>query len=289
MCNSELICENYKISTSELSEILKGEQYINDRLVFYVGEKEFINKNNERSFVNFETYTINNSNQKIYYLGDGQFNYKDKTLNIIQKSQDFKVLIKEENVDFSIKFQNILDYENEYERYDSDLLTGCVNIYSSNLNIKTIEIINPKCEDGINIVQSTGKISIINIQNSLNDSIDLDFSDLEITEVDIKNSKNDCIDVSSGEYKIYILNLSYCKDKAVSVGENSEVFINRIETNHSNIGIAVKDSSVVSIFDFVSEDDEYCLQMYRKKEKFGHSELNIKNFIVEMEKYTLQI
>ena len=201
LCNSELICENYKISTSELSEILKGEQYINDRLVFYVGEKEFINKNNERSFVNFETYTINNSNQKIYYLGDGQFNYKDKTLNIIQKSQDFKVLIKEENVDFSIKFQNILDYENEYERYDSDLLTGCVNIYSSNLNIKTIEIINPKCEDGINVVQSTGKISIINIQNSLNDSIDLDFSDLEITEVDIKNSKNDCIDVSSGNIK----------------------------------------------------------------------------------------
>lgn len=277
LCNSKLVCENYKFSTSELSKILKGERYINDRLVFYVGEKKFINKNNERSFVNFKTHIINNSNQKIYYLGEGEFNYKDDILNIIQNSPDFKVLIKDENVNFSIKFQNILDYENEYERYDSDLLTGCINIYNSTLDIKIIEITNPKCEDGINIVQSTGKVSFINIQNSLNDSIDLDFSDLEIIDINIQNSKNDCIDVSSGKYKIDTLNLSYCQDKAMSVGENSEVFVNRILTNHSNIGIAVKDSSVVNIINFYSEDDEYCVQMYRKKEKFGLSELNINN------------
>ncbi len=279
LCTSILICENASFSTDEINDILKGDKFINNRIVFYVGEKNFININEKRNFVDFKSYNIDNVNSEIFYLGEGEFSFIDNTLNIRQKSKDFKVLINDSFVTFNINFYNDLIYENEYFRYDFDLLTGCINIYNSVLQIDNIIIYNPKCEDGLNIVKSIGEISSINVESSSNDSIDFDFSELNVLNIDIRGSQNDCMDMSKGIYKLSNINLLNCKDKALSVGENSNVIINKVLTSESNIGIAVKDSSNVEISNYKSKNDKYCVQMYRKKEKFGASKLKIKNLV----------
>jgi hypothetical protein len=277
VCNSKLDCEKVNFTYSEIKEILKGEKYINKKLLFYVGEKELINKNNIRNFVNFKIYTVEKQNLNIFYLGDGNFSFIENTLNIIQISEDFKVLIDNANISFNIIFQNNLEYRNDYDRYDNDLLTGCINIYNSELKLNKIEIVNPKCEDGINIVKSYGKVDNIYVNQSLNDSVDLDFSNLEIDRIYIENSQNDCVDLSKGIYKIVFMNLSNCHDKALSAGENSTVDIQNLLTDKSNIGIAVKDSSKVKVNEFTSDEDKFCIQMYRKKTNFGSSQLSITN------------
>ena len=85
------------------------------------------------------------------------------------------------------------------------------------------------------------------------------------------------MDLSKGVYKIKVITLSNCSDKALSVGENSNVNIHDLSTSSSDIGIAVKDSSNVEINNFTSEKDSFCIQMYRKKANFGSSELTIGN------------
>ena len=87
-------------------------------------------------------------------------------------------------------------------RQDSNLLTGCLTIY--NLELKNIELEsnNGFCEDAINIIKSYGDISLITIQNSINDSLDIDFSNLIISKITIKDSGNDCIDLSNGVFEL---------------------------------------------------------------------------------------
>ena len=70
-----------------------------------------------------------------------------------------------------------------------------------------------KCEDSVNIKNSEGFINNINIENSLFDGLDLDFSKLNMKNVIINNSKNDCLDFSFGEYKISNASLADCEDK----------------------------------------------------------------------------
>lgn len=277
LCTYKLDCSEINFNSSEIVEVLKGEKYVNNRLIFYVGDKLFIEKNTSRNFMNFDRYTIEELNVNIFYLGNGNFDFKENTLYIKQSSQDFKVLINNSFITFNIIFENSLDYVNDYYRYDDDLLTGCVNIYNSQIEVDRIEIYNPKCEDGINIVRSFGKVSSIFVEESLNDSIDFDYSDLELNTINITNSQNDCMDLSKGVYKIKVITLSKCSDKALSVGENSNVNIRDLSTSSSDIGIAVKDSSNVEINNFTSEKDSFCIQVYRKKANFGSSELTISN------------
>ena len=85
-------------------------------------------------------------------------------------------------------------------------MTGCVNIYNSTLNKVSISIRNSKCEDGLNIVRSSGTVESLYINDSLFDGADFDYSKITLNNIEIINSLNDCIDVSKGSYLFEILN-----------------------------------------------------------------------------------
>ena len=87
-------------------------------------------------------------------------------------------------------------------RYDKNLLTGCVNFFDSYFENISIKSSNMLCEDSINIKNSNGNISKIEIRDSSFDGIDLDFSKITIESLFVNNAQNDCIDFSFGEYKI---------------------------------------------------------------------------------------
>jgi len=58
-------------------------------------------------------------------------------------------------------------------------------------------------------------------------------------------------------------------DKAISVGEGSQVKIRRAVLGHGAIGVASKDSSLVEIHDSDISDFDYALSAYQKKPEFG--------------------
>ena len=153
-------------------------------------------------------------------------------------------------------------------------LTGCLSFI--NLKVKDIKIIasNSSCEDTVNFINTTGSLKNIEIENSMSDAMDVDFSLLNIDRIKIKSAGNDCVDFSYGSYKIESLIASYCGDKALSVGEKSKLSLNKIIASDSLIGIASKDSSVVNFDKAIFNSLEICLEAYKKKQEFEGGIIN---------------
>ena len=81
-------------------------------------------------------------------------------------------------------------------------LTGCLTFYSVNFFNTNIHSTDGYCEDAINIIDGSGKINSIKVENAVSDGVDFDFSKLNINLLDILNAGNDCSDFSYGFYKI---------------------------------------------------------------------------------------
>ena len=128
---------------------------------------------------------------------------------------------------------------------------------------------NGGCEDSVNIIDSRGSIKFANISDSFSDGLDIDFSKISIDKLFVNNSGNDCFDVSGGNYKITFASLTGCKDKALSIGEASELNGNEIQVNDSNIGISVKDHSKSTIKNFTAKKVDICAEALQKKQEFG--------------------
>jgi len=163
-------------------------------------------------------------------------------------------------------------------------LTGCLSFYEVEFNSTSISSINSFCEDSVNIIRSKGYINNIFIKNSLSDSLDVDFSNITINNLKVNNSKNDCLDFSFGNYIINETKLSNCGDKAISVGEKSNMKIKNINVNESFIGVASKDSSKTEIINGNFFKSDICLSAYRKKVEFSGGKLVLHNITCESKK-----
>ena len=69
----------------------------------------------------------------------------------------------------------------------------------------------------------------------------------------------------------------------MSIGEKSIVKIKTFESQQSNIAVAVKDSSNVTISNKLGIENDMCIAMYRKKQEFGPSYLKIENYLCDGE------
>jgi len=163
------------------------------------------------------------------------------------------------------------------QRFDENLLTGCLTLQDLALNDVSISTTSTHCEDAINLVRAKGHVSSIRIINSQSDALDADFSDLEFSAIDITNAGNDCFDFSAGTYVVETSNLSQCSDKAISVGEGSTTKFNKVVVRSAEIGIAVKDSSISEIDSAEFYDVTYCLVANRKKQEFWGSEIKVRS------------
>ena len=109
--------------------------------------------------------------------------------------------------------------------FDINGLTGCLNFINTNFENVKINVFKSDCEDGLNIINGKGDLEKVEIQDTLFDAIDLDFSYIKINELVVNNSGNDCADFSFGNYFILNSELDSCDDKAVSVGEKSNLLL----------------------------------------------------------------
>jgi len=154
-------------------------------------------------------------------------------------------------------------------------LTGCLNTYNLILKNVSFDIENTFCEDALNLIRTNGDINLIKINKSFSDSIDMDFSNLNVSHIFVSESLNDCLDLSYGNYIFNKINLSKCGDKGVSVGEKSKVQINNLIVEETEIGLASKDSSEVTLNFSMIKDTSLCFAAYRKKQEFSGGKIII--------------
>ena len=95
------------------------------------------------------------------------------------------------------------------------------------------------------------------------------------------------MDFSAGIYKINKLDLKNCGDKGLSVGEKSNLQLNEIFIENSNIGIASKDSSVTKLNNAYLKNLKTCLSAYNKKQEFFGGLIEIQN--INCENYSKKI
>ena len=279
-------CQTYNFTNEELSKLLEGDLKINNTNYQYLGKNLDINelKNNK-----YNTKKINFKSSTLFFEEGIEIknDIENNTITINQQipgSKAYFINGKLENLKIIYNgFKNIKDKKNNNlisfpENYpiNEQGLTGCLSFINLSLKNININANYSTCEDAVNFINSNGTIENIIINESFSDGLDADFSNLEFKSINILSAKNDCADFSSGKYKLEILQLNFCGDKGLSVGEKSLININEIFVKNANIGIAVKDSSILDLNLANLQNLKTCLASYKKKQEYDGGIINIK-------------
>ena len=295
LCNfEENKCTKKNLKSFELNELLAGN-YFKDKLKHYfIGDKfDPINKRYYSDFSNQSNLINPIKDIYIKKFGDPKLTIdKNKKLILIRiKNFDEKILFinsKLEGWDIKVFANKVDTFKPTNSRIDDNLLTSLITIKDSYINSLRIYIDGGEHEDSLNIINSTGSIDEIDIKNSFQDAIDFDFSNLKVDKVYVQNSGNDCIDTSAGNYFIRKINLNGCKDKGVSVGEESYLKISEAEIKDTNLALVSKDFSKLIVKNANLENYSLCAAAYNKKQEFGPSYIVIPTKLCLEEELAIQ-
>ena len=275
-------CRNIEIKNlDDMYSIIRGKYKKNNSIYLYSGLNPKLNNEKELLKSTFrESLTINkvsvliSGNPKLHIdkkrkkLKIKLFDIKDKVIFMGGNLIDWNIVVEAKEA------ENIVSES----RYDKSLITGSINFLDINVSSLKIKMNGGLNEDSINFVRSSGEIDEINVSNSFQDAVDFDFSNLIIKKIFVFNAGNDCLDLSSGNYLIKKSYLSNCKDKAISLGENGFLNLEQGQIYNSFSALVVKDSSKMFASNIQTGSIKNCYLVYRKKQEFGNSSLNLKNF-----------
>ena len=264
-------------SEEDVSKIISKNDFKQERVVYMpsadpsVKEKDYYIENFGLGFIKTST-------------GMGvEIAENKKTIIFTQsKSSDWALMSGVDLTSWNVVFigeKHFLDTkEITQQRFNDHGLTGCLSIYKSLLNYSSFLATSGGCEDSINFVNSIGYGITLEVENAYADAVDADFSNLSFKSLNIRNAGNDCFDVSGGLYEIASARLSRCQDKAISIGEKSTLSASNIVINRSNIALAAKDLSKVSVKNMRTVDVKFCAEIKRKKQEFGGAKLQIRDY-----------
>ena len=158
-------------------------------------------------------------------------------------------------------------------QYRNIKYTGALSIHDTeNIIIKNVILKNnSEYDDMLHIIYVDNiKLENLYIENSNMDAIDIDMSkNIEIKNIIIKKSGNDGIDLMESDAVITNIKVYNSKDKAISVGENSFLVLNKSTLSKNEIGVATKDRS----FSFVANsnliNNNISLNNYKKNLQYA--------------------
>ena len=158
-------------------------------------------------------------------------------------------------------------------QYRNIKYTGALSIHDTeNIIIKNVTLKNnSEYDDMLHIIYVDNiKLENLYIENSNMDAIDIDMSkNIEIKNIIIKKSGNDGIDLMESDAVITNIKVYNSKDKAISVGENSFLVLNKSTLSKNEIGVATKDRS----FSFVANsnliNNNISLNNYKKNLQYA--------------------
>ena len=139
-------------------------------------------------------------------------------------------------------------------------------------------------EDSLNVIGTTLILENSYFSGSFSDALDLDFVNAELKNVYFDNIGNDAIDISGSEVKAKNIFISGAQDKAISVGEKSNLFLSGIKISYSNIAFASKDLSLIQLEKVDLKNNDLCFTAFKKKDEYGPGIIKILDNSVDDQK-----
>ncbi len=135
-----------------------------------------------------------------------------------------------------------------------------------------------QAEDALNLIRCEFAFRGLHMRNTTSDAFDSDFCTGTIDGGSLVNigqaGGGDGLDFSGSEVRFTGIKFSDVQDKAVSVGEASRVFAERLDITRVGCGLAAKDGSVLEVSDTsISGATVSALMAYMKKPVFGPAQI----------------
>ena len=265
------------------SELKQLDQIINlkkiNKMYFPVEDEIHIKEN---TYIPKNLNITFSENKKIYFHNNAIL-FSEANLNFIG-TKDYPVKIMGNGkkngsiVHFNgnFKSENLLIKNLMYPNLSGYILHSGINLVNSKNIIKDTSILNSSSEDAINIIDSDSYIANLFIKDSQSDALDVDGGTLTFEKISCQNVTNDCLDISGVKLNGDLLLVKNAGDKGFSAGENSTGKIRIVKIYDSEIGVAVKDSSIIELDELESEKVRLDIAVFNKKMEFGPSRLKIK-------------
>ena len=153
-----------------------------------------------------------------------------------------------------------------------------VTVRDSEIAMTSVDLVGNRSEDALNLIRTRFRMFDVSIRDTPSDALDADFSDGEVRGGSYRDIGGDGIDVSGAEVVVDDVELQEVRDKAVSVGERSQLLARNLRVSDVGTGLASKDGSVATIEDSVLSDIRHtALMAYIKKAEYGPAELVARN------------
>jgi hypothetical protein len=155
---------------------------------------------------------------------------------------------------------------------------GGTNFYRNSVDISDTSILHHKGEDGLNIISSDFLVTNLKIIDTLSDGFDCDFCTGQLVgglfETIGTAGGGDAVDVSTSQISLDGTRFIDVDDKAVSVGEASQVDATNLQIDSCGTGAAAKDGSRLRLTNSrISNSRISALMAYIKKPEFGIAEV----------------
>ena len=165
---------------------------------------------------------------------------------------------------------------------DKWTLTGGVNFYASDVDVLNCRFEDSHGEDALNIIHSKFTISDTVIKGTASDAFDSDFSTGSVVAsvfLDVgKAGGGDAVDVSGSQIEVRDSRFEAISDKALSVGEASEMTASGIDMEVVGTGAAAKDGSVLRLSNARINSASFAgLTAYIKKPEYGPARVEAEN------------
>ncbi|NOY94820.1 MAG: hypothetical protein GXO81_00300 [Chlorobi bacterium] len=156
--------------------------------------------------------------------------------------------------------------------------TSAVTFYESDVDLyNCVFRANIACDDALNVARSDFFVENCRFENTFADAFDSDFSTGTVHKCRFKNIGNDAVDFSGSNVVIKDCFMEGIGDKAISGGEHSTLKVTDCEIYKTNIGIASKDLSEITLNKIIIEEAVYGMVAFIKKPEYGPAIIKIDN------------
>lgn len=257
----------YKLNEKEI--LFNGNITINKNVIIPKGYKVIIKPGTKIDLTDSSTFV---SYSPVFVLGTKEnpitvtsSDQTSKGFNVIQAKQKSKLQYATFDGLSNLQFQG--------------WITPCaVCFYESDVDMNHVTFArNINCDDALNVVRSHFNVDRCKFIETNSDAFDSDFCTGTLSNSEFDRPGNDAIDFSGSVINISGCTIEAAGDKGVSGGEGSTLYVANTVINNSNIGIASKDKSLVTVENSKITNCVYGLSAYVKKPEYGAAQLEIKN------------
>lgn len=176
----------------------------------------------------------------------------------------------------ALKYVQFKDFK--YLDYKGWSINSSVTFYESEVTLDHCQIENSNSRNAIYIVRSSAQITDVSIINATFNGLKMDYCKGVIESSMMTTIGGNAIDILGGTININNAMLKNIQDKAINVGNKGIVTIDATTIDDSNIGLASKDLSAITI-DFIDmKNCQHGFTAFQKKPEYGGGTIIVKDY-----------